>query len=307
MRDTPLPQPSVAGSIAPSDLVVRLPRHEASYWGDAVRRLRRNKLAVLGAVLVAVIMLLAVGADILTPYPYAKASFSHAYESPNPRYPLGTDPLGRDLLSRMIYGARISMIVGVGSQVLVVLIGVPIGALAGYHGGKLDLYLMRAVDVMYAFPTLLFVILIMSALGAGLLNIFIAIGVTGWVTLCRLTRGQILALREQEFVIGARAAGATSWQVILRHLLPNALAPIIVAVTFGVPRAIFTEAALSFIGVGINPPLPSWGGMVGEYQTYLRSYWYMATFPAVAIGLTMLSFSFLGDGLRDALDPTQKR
>jgi len=299
MRDTPLPQPSVAGSIAPSDLVVRLPRHEASYWGDAVRRLRRNKVAV--------IMLLAVGADILTPYPYAKASFSHAYESPNPRYPLGTDPLGRDLLSRMIYGARISMIVGVGSQVLVVLIGVPIGALAGYHGGKLDLYLMRAVDVMYAFPTLLFVILIMSALGAGLLNIFIAIGVTGWVTLCRLTRGQILALREQEFVIGARAAGATSWQVILRHLLPNALAPIIVAVTFGVPRAIFTEAALSFIGVGINPPLPSWGGMVGEYQTYLRSYWYMATFPAVAIGLTMLSFSFLGDGLRDALDPTQKR
>ncbi|HVI83843.1 MAG TPA: ABC transporter permease [bacterium] len=307
MRDTPLPQPSVAGSIAPSDLVVRLPRHEASYWGDAVRRLRRNKLAVLGAVLVAVIMLLAVGADILTPYPYAKASFSHAYESPNPRYPLGTDPLGRDLLSRMIYGARISMIVGVGSQVLVVLIGVPIGALAGYHGGKLDLYLMRAVDVMYAFPTLLFVILIMSALGAGLLNIFIAIGVTGWVTLCRLTRGQILALREQEFVIGARAAGATSWQVILRHLLPNALAPIIVAVTFGVPRAIFTEAALSFIGVGINPPLPSWGGMVGEYQTYLRSYWYMATFPAVAIGLTMLAFSFLGDGMRDALDPTLKR
>ena len=307
MRDTPLPQSSVAGSIAPPDLIVRLPRHEASYWRDAVRRLRRNKLAVAGAVLVAAVMLLAVGADILAPYPYAKASFSHAYESPNPRYPLGTDPLGRDLLSRMIYGARISMIVGIGSQVLVVLIGVPIGALAGYHGGKLDLYLMRAVDVMYAFPTLLFVILIMSALGAGLLNIFIAIGVTGWVTLCRLTRGQILALREQEFIIGAHAAGATSWQVIFRHLLPNALAPIIVAVTFGVPRAIFTEAALSFIGVGINPPLPSWGGMVGEYQTYLRSYWYMATFPAVAIGLTMLSFSFLGDGLRDALDPTQKR
>jgi oligopeptide transport system permease protein len=307
MRDTPIPQPSVAREIAPAAVEVHVGRREASYWGDAVRRLRRNKLAVVGAALVAVIMLIAVGADVLEPYPYAKASFSHAYESPNPRNPLGTDPLGRDLLSRMIYGARISMIVGVGSQVLVVLIGVPIGAVAGYHGGKLDLYLMRAVDVMYAFPTLLFVILIMSALGAGLLNIFIAIGVTGWVTLCRLTRGQILALRGQEFIIGARAAGATSWQVIFRHLLPNALAPIIVAVTFGVPRAIFTEAALSFIGVGINPPLPSWGGMVGEYQTYLRSYWYMATFPAVAIGLTMLSFSFLGDGIRDALDPTLKR
>jgi ABC-type dipeptide/oligopeptide/nickel transport system permease subunit len=169
------------------------------------------------------------------------------------------------------------------------------------------MYLMRGVDVMYAFPTLLFVILIMSALGPGLFNIFLAIGLTGWVTLCRLTRGQFLALREQEYVMGARALGATSWQVILRHLLPNALAPIIVAMTFGVPRAIFTEAALSFIGVGINPPLPSWGGMVGEYQQYLRSYWYLATFPAVAIGVTMLSFSFLGDGLRDALDPTMRR
>jgi len=209
MRDTPIPQPSVATDVAPPAAEVHVGR-EVSYWRDAVRRLRRNKLAVAGAALVAVIMLIAVGADVLEPYPYAKANFSHAYEPPNPRFPLGTDPLGRDLLSRMIYGARISMIVGVGSQVLVVLIGVPIGALAGYHGGKLDLYLMRAVDVMYAFPTLLFVILIMSALGAGLLNIFIAIGVTGWVTLCRLTRGQVLALREQEFIIGARAAGATS-------------------------------------------------------------------------------------------------
>jgi len=306
MKETLAPQPP-SGDIASRALEQRAARRETNYWRDAVRRLRRNKLAVAGAVMVALIMLIAAGADILEPYPYAKTSFSHGYESPNPYYPLGTDPLGRDLLSRMIYGARISMIVGVGSQVLVILIGVPIGAVAGYYGGKLDLYLMRAVDVMYAFPTLLFVILIMSALGAGLLNIFIAIGVTGWVTLCRLTRGQILALREQEFIMGARAVGATSWQVILRHLLPNALAPIIVAVTFGVPRAIFTEAALSFIGVGINPPLPSWGGMVGEYQQYLRSYWYMATFPAVAIGLTMLSFSFLGDGLRDALDPTLRR
>jgi oligopeptide transport system permease protein len=293
--------------IAPQVVDLGAARRGTTYWQDAVRRLRRNKLAVAGAGMVALILFVAVAADVLEPYPYDKASFSHAYESPSSRYPLGTDPLGRDLLSRMIYGARISMIVGLGSQVLVVAIGVPIGALAGYCGGKLDMYLMRAVDVMYAFPTLLFVILIMSALGAGLLNIFIAIGVTGWVTLCRLTRGQMLALREQEYVMGARAAGATSWQVILRHLIPNALAPIIVAITFGVPRAIFTEAALSFIGVGINPPLPSWGGMVGEYQSSLRSYWYMATCPAVAIGLTMLAFSFLGDGLRDALDPTLKR
>jgi len=305
VRETLAPLPRAAA--VPHGLTVPRSHRQAGYWRDALRRLKRNKLAVVGAVLVALIMLVAAGADILAPYPYAKASFSHSYESPSARYPLGTDPLGRDLLSRMIYGARISMIVGVGSQALVLLIGVPVGAFAGYYGGKLDMYLMRAVDVMYAFPTLLFVILIMSALGAGLFNIFLAIGVTGWVTLCRLTRGQFIALREQEYVMGARALGATSWQVIVRHLLPNALAPIIVAITFGVPRAIFTEAALSFIGVGINPPLPSWGGMVGEYQQYLRSYWYMATFPAVAIGLTMLSFSFLGDGLRDALDPTLRR
>lgn len=288
-------------------LALRRPHRQAGFWHDALRRLLRNRLAVVGAVLVGSILLIAIGADVLEPYPYAKASFSHGYESPNARYLLGTDPLGRDLLSRMIYGARISMIVGVGSQVLVILIGVPVGAIAGHYGGRVDMYLMRLVDVMYAFPTLLFVILIMSALGAGLFNIFLAIGLTGWVTLCRLTRGQFIALREKEFIMGARAVGATTRQIIMRHLLPNAVAPIIVAVTFGVPRAIFTEAALSFIGVGINPPLPSWGGMVGEYQQYLRSYWYMATFPAIAIGVTMLSFSFLGDGLRDALDPSMKR
>jgi oligopeptide transport system permease protein len=307
VRDTLAPLAQGRPEAADRALAMPLSQRQAGYWRDAYRRLKRNKLALGGGMMVIAIVLVALGADVLAPYPYAKTSFSHAYQPPSAQYPLGTDPIGRDQLSRMIYGARISMIVGMGSQVLVLLIGVPIGAVAGYYGGRLDLYLMRAVDVMYAFPTLLFVILIMSALGAGLFNIFLAIGITGWVTLCRLTRAQFLALREQEFIMGARALGATPWQVILRHLLPNAVAPLIVAVTFGVPRAIFTEAALSFIGVGINPPLPSWGGMVGEYQQYLRSYWYLATFPAVAIGVTMLSFSFLGDGLRDALDPTLKR
>jgi oligopeptide transport system permease protein len=305
MRDTLVP--ARAQEIGAGVPAARAAVRHDSVWQDAFRRLRRNKLAVCGGAMVVCIVFVAVFAHILAPYPYAKASFSHGYEFPNPTFRLGTDPLGRDLLSRLIYGARISMAVGLGSQIIVILIGVPIGALAGYSGGRLDLYLMRLVDVIYAFPTLLFVILIMSALGAGLFNIFLAIGLTGWVTLCRLTRGQFLALRETEFVSGARALGATTSRILLRHLLPNALGPIIVAVTFGVPRAIFTEAALSFIGVGINPPTPSWGGMLGEYQQYLRSYWYMATFPAVAIGLTMLSFSFLGDGIRDAFDPSMKR
>jgi oligopeptide transport system permease protein len=307
MKDTIVPGRSRAEDIASGSLARRVPSRHDSVWHDAFRRLQRNKLAVFGGATVVSILFVAIFAGVLAPYPYAKASFSHGYEFPNPTFRLGTDPLGRDLLSRLLYGARVSMAVGLGSQIIVVLIGVPIGAFAGYHGGKLDLYLMRLVDVIYAFPTLLFVILIMSALGAGLFNIFLAIGLTGWVTLCRLTRGQFLTLREKEFISGARAAGATTWRIMFRYLLPNALGPIIVAVTFGIPRAIFTEAALSFIGVGINPPTPSWGGMLGEYQQYLRSYWYMATFPAVAIGVTMLSFSFLGDGIRDAFDPSMKR
>jgi ABC-type dipeptide/oligopeptide/nickel transport system permease subunit len=184
-----------------------------------------------------------------------------------------------------------------------VAIGVPIGALSGQLGGRVDLVLMRVVDVMYAFPNLLFVILVMSMLGAGLVNIFIAIGLTGWVGIARQTRGQVLAIREKEFIEGARALGAGFGRVLLRHVLPNALTPIVVAVTFGIPQAIFTEAALSFIGVGINPPTPSWGQMVGEGQQYLRTYWHLCVFPSIAIGLTMLSFTFLGDGVRDALDP----
>jgi ABC-type dipeptide/oligopeptide/nickel transport system permease subunit len=196
--------------------------------------------------------------------------------------------------------------VGLGAQVIVVLIGVPIGAISGYLGGRVDVFLTRFIDVMYAFPRLLFVILLMSMLGAGLMNIFIAIGLTGWVGIARQTRAQVLAIKEKEFVDGARALGAGFHRVLVRHILPNALTPIVVAVTFGIPEAIFTEAALSFIGVGINPPTPSWGQMVGEGQQYIRSYWHLCVFPSIAIAVTMLSFTFFGDGVRDALDPKLK-
>jgi oligopeptide transport system permease protein len=206
----------------------------------------------------------------------------------------------------MIYGARVSMLVGLGSQVIVVLLGVPLGAIAGYVGGRTDIAMTRFIDVMYAFPRLLFVILIMSMLGAGLINIFIALGLTGWVGIARQTRAQVLSLKEKEFVEGARALGARGWRVLSRHILPSALTPIVVSITFGIPEAIFTEAALSFIGVGINPPTPSWGQMVGENQQFLRSYWYLCVFPSIAIAVTMLSFTFFGDGVRDALDPKMK-
>jgi len=187
-----------------------------------------------------------------------------------------------------------------------VLIGVPIGALSGFAGGRLDLVLTRLIDVMYAFPRLLFVILLMSMLGAGLMNIFVAIGLTGWVFIARQTRAQMLAIKEKDFVGGARALGAGGWRILGRHLLPNAMTPIVVAVTFGIPEAIFTEAALSFIGVGINPPTPSWGQMVGEGQQFIRSYWHLCVFPSIAIAVTMLAFTFFGDGVRDALDPKLK-
>lgn len=281
-------------------------RAEVSLWQDAWSRLLRNRLAVLGGLIIVSLGFLALFADVVAPYHYTKANFLHAYEFPSREFPLGTDQLGRDMLSRIIYGARVSMLVGFVAQCIVVIIGVPIGAVSAYCGGKVDLAIMRFVDVMYAFPRLLFVILIMSMLGAGLMNIFIAIGLTGWVNIARLTRAQMLSLKEKEFIEGARAAGAGGPRVLCKHLLPNSLTPIIVAVTFGIPEAIFTEAALSFIGVGINPPTPSWGQMVGENQQYILSYWYLCVFPSVAIALTMLSFTFLGDGVRDALDPKLK-
>jgi len=302
-----LSTPASGTSLDVADLLAAAPSAATSgLWRDAWRRLLRNKLAVAGGITVVLLCFVAIFANFLAPQSYTKANFGKIYEFPSREFPLGTDQLGRDVLSRMIYGARVSMLVGLGSQVIVVLLGVPLGAIAGYVGGRTDIAMTRFIDVMYAFPRLLFVILVMSMLGAGLINIFIALGLTGWVGIARQTRAQVLALREKEFVEGARALGARGWRVLVRHILPSALTPIVVSVTFGIPEAIFTEAALSFIGVGINPPTPSWGQMVGENQQFLRSYWYLCVFPSIAIAITMLSFTFFGDGVRDALDPKMK-
>jgi ABC-type dipeptide/oligopeptide/nickel transport system permease subunit len=282
-----LSTPASGTSLAAAAGLAAAPSTQTSnLWRDAWRRLLRNKLAVLGGVTVVLLCLVAIFADFIAPYSYAKANFGKIYEFPSREFPLGTDQLGRDVLSRMIYGARVSMLVGVGAQVIIVMIGVPIGLVAGYLGGRVDLFLTRFIDVMYAFPRLLFVILI-----------------TGWVGIARQTRAQVLSIKEKEFVEGARALGAGFVRTITKHVLPSALTPIVVSVTFGIPEAIFTEAALSFIGVGINPPTPSWGQMVGENQQYLRSYWHLCVFPSIAIAITMLSFTFFGDGVRDALDP----
>jgi ABC-type dipeptide/oligopeptide/nickel transport system permease subunit len=285
-------------------------RPATSLWRDAARRFGKNKLAVGALVVMALLVLAAVFADVIAPAPYDYSVLADANQFPNPQHLLGTDNVGRDFLSRLIYGARVSLIVGFSVQAIALLIGVTLGTLAGMFGGWVDYVVMRWVEVLTSIPIWLFALFIISVWrssgstgGSGLLNVIVAIGLIGWVDICRLTRAQLLALRQKDFVLAAHAIGANNFQIALHHLLPNALAPLIVAVTLGVPSAIFTEAGLSFLGFGINDPLPSWGKMVADSSSYIRVYWHLGLFPTLLIALTMLSFSFVGDGLRDALDP----
>jgi oligopeptide transport system permease protein len=281
-------------------------RHHASLWGDAWRRLVRNRLAVIGMIIVVTFIVVALLAPLLAPYGETEVvDVRLARYPPSWMWPFGLDRNGRDIFSRMLFGARVSLLVGVVSYMIILCIAIPIGSIAGYWGGAVDNLLMRIVDVIFTIPQVLLVLMFVNWRGAGLTNIFLAIGLIGWVTEARLIRGQFLTLREQEYVKAARVAGAGAPYLILRHLLPNSLTPIIVAATFGIPTAIFTEAAISFVGVGIRPPQARWGQMVGEASrpSDIQTDPHMLIFPVIAIGLTMLGFTFLGDGLRDALDP----
>mgnify|MGYP000050019564 CR=1 FL=1 len=279
-----------------------------TFLEDAFRRFAQNRLALIGLVLVLLIIFFAVFAHFLAPFSYEKARFDRVLLMPfqHPEHPLGTDEVGRDYLSRLIYGARTSLIVSLSVQGISLLIGLPVGAIAGYFGGKFDYVICRAIDIMTAFPALLFTILIISVLGGGLGTIVIALSLTSWIIIARITRAQVLSLRELEYCIAARSIGASEWRILMRHLLPNAMSPILIAVSFGIPAVIFAEAGLSFLGLGVNDPIASWGKMVGVSNAYIRVYWHLALFPTLAIAITMLGFSFLGDGLRDALDPKQK-
>lgn len=282
-------------------------RRRSNLWRDAAIRFFQNKLGMVGLFMVTFLILVAIFGPMFAPKERDRIYFGHQQESPSREFWLGTDFESRDMFTRLIYGARVALIVGVGTQVIILLIGVTVGSLAGYFGGIVDTILMRFVDIWYAVPALLFAIMLMIVLGQGLWQMFLAIGLVQWVTLSRLVRGQFLSLREKEFVKAARVSGTSSRSIMARHLLPNSMTPIIVAVTFGIPTAIFTEATLSFFGVGINPPTPSWGQMVGQYSSYLRSAPHMAIFPALCIAYTMLGFTFFGDGMRDALDPKMNR
>jgi oligopeptide transport system permease protein len=303
-------------------------RPEVNLWKDAFRRMCKNKMAVLGGIIIIILVILAVFAPYIAPYHYAKGSLKDNFVSPGSKFLLGADFMGRDLLSRIIYGTRISLSVGIVGAVTAFIIGVLYGVISGYYGGKVDNVMMRIVDIMYGFPTLLLIILLMVLFKstfavatpgtfAGYLNtvdrafgglffIFIGIGITAWIGMARIARGMALSLREKEFVEAARATGNSNLQIMLKHMLPNLIGPCIVRVTLDIPRYITFEAFLSFIGLGVNPPTPSWGMLISEGYKAMRSYPHLAIYPGLALAITMLAFNFLGDGLRDALDPRMK-
>jgi oligopeptide transport system permease protein len=297
------------------------PRASTGLWREAFGRLRKNKLAMVGLVSVILLFIIAIIGPYIAPYPYTEqdlkavvANGGRPLTPGSPGHLLGTDQIGRDLLSRLLDGARISMTVAIVVQIVVITIGVPLGAAAGWFGGRTDNFLMRFTDVIYAFPDLLFIILLSvvfreTAFGKamdGLLLVFVAIGLTSWVTVARLVRGQMLALKETEFVEAAKAIGVSDRRIVSRHLLPNGMGPIIVAITLGIPAAILAEATLAYIGVGVQAPRASWGSLVADGQKVILSSPHLVLFPAIAIAIALISFTFLGDGLRDALDPKLK-
>jgi ABC-type dipeptide/oligopeptide/nickel transport system permease subunit len=292
--------------IAAKPLVIAAQPRQRSLWRDAFWRFRRNKLAVAALGIVVLLTLIALSAGLFFPEGYDHQVYEDTWQFPSRQHVMGTDPFGRDVLARVMYGARVSLAVAVVVNLLALLIGIPVGVAAGWFGGVMDYGLSRIVDIMSTFPTLLFAILLMSILGSGLVNVFIAMAITAWIATARLMRGQVLSLREREYTLAARSIGATDWHIMTHHMVPNALTPIIVTVTLGIPAAIIAEAGLSFLGVGVNPPMPSWGKMLNEYVPYMQTYGYLSVFPAIMIALTMYAFTLVGDGLRDALDPTLK-
>ena len=319
----------------------RIRSKSQNLWREALGRLRRNRAAVAGGIVIILLVLTAIFADQIAPYSYDEQSLADANAVPewlvkvfpsmkayaviNNDYPLGADALGRDLFSRIVYGTRVSLAVAFIGPVIALVIGVIYGSVSGFFSGGVDNIMMRIVDVLYAFPGLLFIILLMAffrttiaqpeegtfsyyvgqldAKFGGLLFIMVGIGLTSWETQARLTRGQVLSTREQEYIVAARTIGVRDRHIMFRHILPNIIGPLIVVETLAIPAYIYTEAFLSFIGLGVNPPTPSWGSMIATGARALRSYPHQALFPALALAITMFAFNFLGDGLRDALEP----
>lgn len=262
-----------------------------------------HRLAAAGAAIVALLVVVGIGGPWIAPYDPLAQDLSVGLRPPSLAHWFGTDSVGRDILSRVLYGARISLLVGVASQAIAFSLGVALGVVSGYYGGRIDNLVMRLADVTLAFPTLLLLIAITAAFQPGLTVVFVAIGVVGWAGMARLVRSQALVVRELDFVQAARALGMGDLRLLVRHVLPSCLAPAVIAVTLGMASAILLEAALSFIGLGAQPPTPSWGSMIADGRDFLRTAPWISLFPGLAIGLVVLGFNLFGDGLRDAMDP----
>jgi len=277
-------------------------------WAAAWRRLLRKPSAIFALIYVSLMVLVAVFADKIAPFSYELQNYDAVRLNPfSPGHWLGTDTLGRDIFSRMVYGTRVSMAVAGVVLLIAVTVGLTLGAIAGFYGGWTDMIIMRLTDVMFAFPDLLLAILIMGIRGPGITNLFFALGIVSWPGMARLVRGQVLALKETEYVQAARSLGSVDARIIMRHLLPNVLSPVLVSATLSLAGVILAESSLSFLGIGIRPPYPSWGSMLNEMVTLLYSQPQLLVGPALILALTVLAFNFLGDGLRDALDPRLKR
>lgn len=275
-------------------------------WVRAWRKFKRNKLAVASGIFVLLLILAAYVGPFLLPYSYDTIDYTAVYQGPSAHHWFGADELGRDLFSRLVYSLRTAMTVAFGAEAITLVVGVSVGAAAGYLGGRVDNLLMRFTDIMFAFPSFLFNVMLIAVMGRGLLTIFIAIGLTSWVGLARLVRAEVLKIKAREYVEAGRAMGASNWEIVSRYILPNVLGPIIVTMSFGVPGAMMTESALSLIGMGVAPPAPSFGALITSGQRYVLSYPHMLLWPALVFAVTLLAFTWLGDGLRDAFDPREQ-
>jgi peptide/nickel transport system permease protein len=264
---------------------------------------RRNRLAMIGGAVVLVLVVLAVLAPVLAPWDANRPDVKKILAAPSRSHPLGTDQLGRDVLSRMLYGARVSLAVGFVSVGITTAIGIVLGSLAGYNGGKTDGVIMRLVDLMLVFPRFFLLLAVLAFLRPSIWTIMAVIGLTGWMGVTRLVRAEFLTLKEREFVVWSQSVGASGFRVIWRHILPNAMAPVLVAMTLGIPAAILTESGLSFLGLGVQPPYATWGNILNEGKDTIEIGWWLSVYPGVAILVTVLSYNLLGEGIRDALDP----
>ncbi len=282
-------------------------QRRSSPWRDAGIRLRRNKAAMVGLAIIFLLLFCAFFPDVVAPYGYDDQDYSQSLQGPSALHIMGTDSFGRDIFSRIVYGTRISLAIGFVSVIVSVIVGGALGAWAAFYGKKTDTIIMRAIDILMAIPSLLLAISIAAALGTGFVNMLFAISIGGIPTYARIVRASVLTVKEQEFVEAARAIGASDRRLILKHILPNVLAPIIVQATLGIAGGILSAASLSFLGLGIQPPTPEWGSMLSSGRQYIQSAWYIVTFPGLTIMLTIFALNLFGDGLRDALDPRLKR